>query len=473
MSFSYLHNLNSSYNAPLNQSFKAGTNPAVQKTENPIDTIVKKVDEEKEKKHNKKAIAVTGSVIGISLLMAMFNPRYSTKLMEKLKASQLRVSDKIKTSKDSFIKSKFYNFILKMQNGFNKFFAYINNVNSVKDTYFKQLCTEESTFSGVRNGSKGFWQKTASVIRKVMKKPHETITRWGDDLAKFTVKMKYKKAASKMDHIEKLLSEYGNRLPADKRALFESKLQELKANREFFDEANLLERFKEQEKLMENIDRDVRNCFDKYIKGFGNQFVNKREHFIKNYSFWAGDIMQPAKDRVNKAGTQAVDAICGNKEGVKGTYNELIDILSTELSSEEIKLLKNTAEKTEKSLRSANFSECSEYFDKKRDLILGSAPTDIVTAAALLGGSGIALASAGNKDERISETITNTVPIVAGVGTNTILTSMLVAGPKGLIISGIIGGIISLIGSGTDHIRLNAKAKRLAAQEKAKEAQNV
>ena len=50
-----------------------------------IEKLVQKVDEEKKKKHNKVAVAVGGSVLGISLLVALLNPRYSTKMIENLK----------------------------------------------------------------------------------------------------------------------------------------------------------------------------------------------------------------------------------------------------------------------------------------------------------------------------------------------------------------------------------------------------
>lgn len=471
MSFSYLNNLNISSSMPVNPSFRAASTPAEQKPqkpENPIDAFVKKIDEEKEKKHNKKAIAVTSSVIGISLLVTLFNPRVSKSLLEKLKNSQLKFDNKIKTGKDSFIKSKFYKFIEKAYGKGVKFFAYIQNINSVKDTYFKRLCTEEGTFSGIRNNSRGFWEKFGKVCRKILKKPHEAITRWGDKLAQLTVKKKYQSAAEKMDFLENLLKKYGDKLPEDKKALFETKMKELRAQKGFFGEANLAERFKEQEKMMENLDRDVRGRLRNYVNGFGNRFVNNREHFMKNYSLWAEEIMQPAKEGVNKQGKEAVDLLFGNKEGVKGTFNDLAEILSENLSKEEKELLKNTVGKTEKSLRKANISECFEYFDKKRDLVLGGAPTDVVTSLALMSGSGVALVTADNIDERISETITGAVPTAVGVGTNIALTSMLVSGAKGLILGGLSGYAMSLIGSGIDNLRLKAKAKILAEQENAK-----
>ena len=179
-------------------------------------------------------------------------------------------------------------------------------------------------------------------------------------------------------------------------------------------------------------------------------------------------------ERVNKQGKQAVDALFGNEEGIKGTYNEIAELVSQNLSKEEADILRTTLNKTEKSLRKANASECAEYFDKKRDLVLGSAPTDVVTQLALLGGSGIALASADSKDGRISEMITGTMPVLVGIGTNTVLTSMLVSGTNSLILGALAGFVVSRVGSKIDHMRLNAKSKMLVEQQNEnKEAKNV
>ena len=80
-----------------------------------------------------------------------------------------------------------------------------------------------------------------------------------------------------------------------------------------------------------------------------------------------------------------------------------------------------------------------EYFDKKRDLTLGSAPTDILTVLFGLGASGIAIGKADSRDERVSKTVTMTLPVIAGLGVNMLLTSMLFSGPVGLALGSLAG----------------------------------
>ena len=53
-------------------------------------------------------------------------------------------------------------------------------------------------------------------------------------------------------------------------------------------------------------------------------------------------------------------------------------------------------------MRKANHSECVEYFDKKRDLMLGSAPTDVLTAVASLIASGVAIGVADTKEDNLN-----------------------------------------------------------------------
>jgi hypothetical protein len=98
-----------------------------------------------------------------------------------------------------------------------------------------------------------------------------------------------------------------------------------------------------------------------------------------------------------------------------------------------------------------------DYFDKRRDLTLGSAPTDILTATVGITTGAIALASADDRDKRISRTLTGILPAVAGIGTNIAMTSMLFSGTKGMLIGAATGGALSLLGSGLDKARLRAK----------------
>ena len=61
--------------------------------------------------------------------------------------------------------------------------------------------------------------------------------------------------------------------------------------------------------------------------------------------------------------------------------------------------------------------EGSEFFDKLRDLVLGSAPTDVLTIVSSIGMIGYGLGFAHNKEERFSLILTSGIPIVGAIGT--------------------------------------------------------
>ena len=114
------------------------------------------------------------------------------------------------------------------------------------------------------------------------------------------------------------------------------------------------------------------------------------------------------------------------------------------------KVLENLVKTTSKKLNKANISECAEYFDKKRDLILGSAPTDVLTALFGLGMSGVAIGTADDKQERASRAVTVAFPAIAGLGVSTAMTAMLFSGVKGMLIGSVASGALSLTGSAID-----------------------
>lgn len=465
MEFGYLNNLNTYYGTHSNPTFDAKSVPA-QNIEDSINKIVEKVDEEKNKKQNKTAIAVGSSILGLSLLVVILNPRGSSRLTEKLRSVQFDLKRRAEKSKGDFVATNFYKALSGAVNWTSRFVSYTNNINSVKDTYFKQLCTEEKTFYSVDSLEKRKrLKKTDKIVRKILKKPHELITRWGDSLAKHTVKNSYKSANERMDNLESLIRDYSEKLPFNEKQAIREKLEYIRQKRSYFSNEQIDERLNEQERLMGNLNQDMRKFWKNYKRGFANKYINNAEHFDKNLSFWAQDIMKLERERLSNEGTNVVDNLVGNKKDLKGEYRDLIDLMSDSLSRDEKILIEKNLAKTEKSLRYANTRECCDYFDKKRDLILGSAPTDIVSSLILLAISGIALAKSDDKDKRISRLITGIIPTVAGLGTNIVLTSMLYSGTKGMVYGILAGGILSLIGSRIDKFRLSAKNKSVDSAE--------
>lgn len=438
MTVNYSHSLNNMY-SPYNLRFKGDVSVAqplakpiekVQKSiENVTDTFIKTPEDEHKKKSKKATIAVASSVLVMTGIITLLNPKYSSKWIEKLKNWQLQSKTKADTNGE--VKSKLYKAWSKLLGGTVDALGFVNNFNSIKDIWFKKLC--EKSF---------------------MKKPHETITKWFDTISKHTVMSKYKSAHKKMDVFESLVEQYKSKLPEDAKKQLEIKLREAKDRRNFFLEDNIKTRFKTQESLMSDLETQTSSKIKQYFSGIGDIFLGRKHNsgqFLKdNMSFWAEDIIKPKRDIVDKEGIQAVEKLIGNTSGVKGSYNEILEIINPHLTAEEKTLLEKSFKKASKKLKKANTSECIEYFDKKRDLMLGSAPTDIVTGLGLIGLGGAAVGTAHSRDERISKTITVAAPAVLGMGTAIVTTAMLFSGVQGMIIGTLTGAVLNRIGSYID-----------------------
>lgn len=423
-------------NAPLAKPIET-----VQKTiESSVDTLVSP----KETHKARNAIAVGSSVVVLSALVALLNPRISPKVMEKLKTLSHKAGKKAAKNKDDNILNKFYKACEKTVDGTAKTVQFVNNFNSAKDASFKYFCTAEKDFFGIQNQSiRNILKKIDAGIRKIFSKPHKLITNFFDNVSKHTVMSKYSKASKNMDALEELLVMHKDRLPEYQRQELEQKLTEIRKMREYFAETQTKERFAVQEQTMCNLERDFWARYRKYRSGFTDYRQDKGEHITKNLSFWAQEILQPAQSRIEANGIEAVLKLTGEK----GAYHEAINILSPHLSMEENVLFAKRLKDASTSLKKANKSECVDYFGKKRDLVLGSAPTDVVTAITGLGLSGVALTTADNNDERVSKLLTGVFPIIGGLGANLVFAAKLISGPIAMVAGSSFGMLLHFIGN--------------------------
>ena len=468
MSFGYHNNLNNKQYSPRNINFKADdviTSPAP--LAKPIETISKTIEssvdafvpeEEKKKKSYKKAITVGSSVLVIGGLVALLNPRFSSQFLTKLKSMSNTATTRLENSKNNYLKSKFHKASKKTIDWGIRTLEFTNNINSAKDIGFKWLCCEKKNFHCVKNKTlKKIIQKIDTGFVKIMTKIHNAITKWFDAISRHTVMNKYNSATKKMDNFESLILQYRNKLSSAEQAQFDAKLAEITKTREFFSKNNINSRFTEQEKLMENLERDFMKKFRAYRNGFSNKWVDKTSHIDKNMSFWAQDIMQPTRDKVERQGLDVVEKLVGNGKEQKGLYEDIYSILSPKLDQNEEKALNKALKKVSNKLKKANHSETVEYFDKKRDLVLGGAPTDIVTALGGLGISGLAIATADTKEDKMSRALTGGFPIIAGIGASMAFTAMLFSGVQGLLYGFLTSIGLSKLGSMADHYILGNK----------------
>lgn len=125
----------------------------------------------------------------------------------------------------------------------------------------------------------------------------------------------------------------------------------------------------------------------------------------------------------------------------RGTLDEMLEIYEKLLPEKEFIRLKRHVKETVKALDNSINKESVEYFDKRRDLKLGSAPTDILTILVGFGSLGIGLASTSDRDTQASVALKYGIPAIGGMLTSMVVTSMLVSGLK----SHLVGFVSSLI----------------------------
>ena len=104
--------------------------------------------------------------------------------------------------------------------------------------------------------------------------------------------------------------------------------------------------------------------------------------------------------------------------------------------------------------------EVTEFFDKVRDLKLGSAPTDILTILLSCGMITYGLSYAKDKDQRISVMLKSGIPITGAIATSLISATKLVSGGKSLALGFISGIILNKLGIIADDTR-----KRICANK--------
>lgn len=399
---------------------------------NTVDTFVPESQSEEKKKSHKTAIRVGSTVLVLSAIVALLNPKFSTELVNKLKTKSTKAANKAKI--DNSFWGKWNKGKEKVLKSLTNTIQVLNNGNSIKDELFQKLCNK------------------TPITRKI----HQSITKGFDKISKQTVFGKYKRVSKQMNNLDNIMKQYKDRLSESDKLLFEQKLAEIDKLQEFFSPTQIKNRLSNQEKeLMKNLERDVSEKIklakDTFVGQVKGKKLDNGMKFKDAYTFWAEDALMPQRNRITEEGISAINALVGDGKTQEGAYQEMIKLLAPKLSKEEKQVFEESVKKTEKLLRKANTTECIEYFDKKRDLMLGSAPTDVVTALASLIASGIAIGVADNKEDRISRTISGALPVFAGLGVSTALTALLFSGGKGMALGTGSGMVLSALGSAASH----------------------
>ena len=136
---------------------------------------------------------------------------------------------------------------------------------------------------------------------------------------------------------------------------------------------------------------------------------------------------------------------CGELQEMLHIYEKIVPY--------ELSMLKPQVAKSIKSFDKSLNLETVEFFDKVRDLELGSAPTDMLSILASGGMIAYGLTQAKDADERMSVTLKAGIPIVGAIGTSLVCTARLISGGKAMLIGTLSGLALNQIGNIADNIR--------------------
>ena len=176
----------------------------------------------------------------------------------------------------------------------------------------------------------------------------------------------------------------------------------------------------------------------------GLDLIKKLKWFLKNPD-GIGENSQIFKKELSKVLERPLQegldkSIISNQTNLRRSYVKSILDLMDNKNSGELQEMLAIYEKI------APYELSLVFFDKARDLALGSAPTDVLSIIASGGMIGYGLAKAKDNDERWSVTLTSGVPIIGAIGTSLICTAKLISGSKSMVIGGISGLILGQVG---------------------------
>ena len=155
--------------------------------------------------------------------------------------------------------------------------------------------------------------------------------------------------------------------------------------------------------------------------------------------------------------------------GSKGALEEIMTIVKglngakisgqseSLISNDTYKKIKKLSERISSDIKRATDLETGEYFIKKSELVVGSAPTDVISVLVPIGAGAYAIAKGDSKEEKVSATLTTCVPLVGTFATFVYGTVKMLAGAKNLIFSAVSGALLGMFGDYCDKLYKKSK----------------
>lgn len=180
------------------------------------------------------------------------------------------------------------------------------------------------------------------------------------------------------------------------------------------------------------------------------EILENLRKFVDKYSTSSANYGESAKQSISTY-IKEVEEIISNSQ--KGELQEILTLYKKILPRKEYLKLRKQIQSTVKSLDKSIDIEVNKYFDKIRDLKLGSAPTDVLSILGAVGAVGWAVGKSKDKDERISATLKYGIPAIGAISTSLYCTAKLISGGKALFFGLASGWAINKVGIILDEIR--------------------
>lgn len=233
--------------------------------------------------------------------------------------------------------------------------------------------------------------------------------------------------------------------------------------------------FKDAEKIGHL--RNIKSAIHKYVKNSSDTELKAK--IVAGMDSFASDIRKAIGDKTMEENTarnllKDIDELKNTFVNFKqGEVEDILDIYKKILPSDEYNLLAKSYKSGIKALDKSIHIETEEFVGKLRDLVLGSAPTDILTILGSLGVLGYQLGKSEDNDQRMSISLKYGIPALAGIGISLYCNAKLYAGTKSLIIGTVSSIVVNKIGVWADNLLKKYKINQQSQANNPEEEKKV
>lgn len=207
----------------------------------------------------------------------------------------------------------------------------------------------------------------------------------------------------------------------------------------------------------------LRNNLSSYKKLSGKDEVAQRlelnKEIIKNLKDLSSNFSKMSeKYNYSQDAVKSISSYVAEVEEIiskssKGELQEILTLYKNILPRNEYLKLKSKVHSAIKSLDKSIDIETVQYFDKARDLKLGSAPTDVLSIVGAVGAVGYYLNKAETTDDKYSVSLRYGIPAIGAIATSLYCTARLVSGGKAMLLGLLSGWVMNKAGVVVDDAR--------------------